>query len=191
MEFEEMKKVWDSQNDEPIYGINEKALHNRILSKKNQGNHITNVSELLLILVNIGSGCFILGINLFSQNGNVFMYLLSAWMICSALVLLYSRIRRRKKVDRFDRSMRGDLSHAISIATYQVHISQLMRWNIVPIGLFIILGVLDSGKSVWLALGMLIFLVLTIYFSGWEHRIYKSRKRELQLLQTRLDTETA
>lgn len=187
MEFEEMKKVWDSQNNEPIYGINESALHNRILSKKQKGIHITNVSELLLIVVNISAGFFILVINLFRQGANVFMYLLSAWMICVALVLLYSRIRRMKESDRFDRSMRGDLSHAISIATYQVHISRLMRWNILPIGILTILGVWSSGKSVWLALGMLVFFILTNYLSGWEHNIYASRKRELEALQTKLE----
>src|SRR4051812_47574418 len=41
MEFDEMKKIWDSQNNEPLYAINEKALYNRILSKKKQAHHIT------------------------------------------------------------------------------------------------------------------------------------------------------
>ena len=60
MEFEEMKKIWDSQNNEPLYAINEKALHNHIMSKKKTGYHITNTSELLLIIVNACAGLFIL-----------------------------------------------------------------------------------------------------------------------------------
>lgn len=27
MEFEDMKKIWDSQNNEPLYAINETALY--------------------------------------------------------------------------------------------------------------------------------------------------------------------
>ncbi len=107
MEFEEMKKIWDSQNNEPLYGINEKALHNRILSKKKQAYHITNISELLSIVAYAVTGCFILGMNLHKQSGNVFMYILSAWMLGSALYLLVSRIRRINGDHRFDRSMRG------------------------------------------------------------------------------------
>ena len=61
MEFEEMKKVWDSQNNEMLYGINEKAMHNHILSKKKQANHITNASELILIIANATTGCVISG----------------------------------------------------------------------------------------------------------------------------------
>jgi hypothetical protein len=189
MEFEEMKKIWDSQNNEPIYGINEKALHNRILSKKKQGYQITNISELLSIVAYTITGCFILGMNLHSHSGNVFMYILSAWMLGSALWLLQSRIRRINGDHRFDRSMLGDLAHAVSMATYQVRLSLLIRWNILPIGTLILLGLWDGGKSVWILLGILAFFILTNYTSGWEHNIYKARKRELEILQDKLANE--
>lgn len=189
MEFEELQQIWDSQNNKPLYAIDEKALHNRILSKKNKARHITNISELLSIMVNIGAGCFILGVNFFKPGGNLFMYFLSAWMLSTALYLLVSRIRRIKGDHRFDRSMRGDLNHAISMATYQVRLSQLMRWNILPIGILILLGVWEGGKSLWIALGIVIFFVLTNYAAGWEHNIYKARKRELEILQNKLENE--
>lgn len=188
MEFDEMKKIWDAQNNEPLYVINEKALHNRILSKKKQAYHITNISELFVIIAYIGAGCFLLGVNLLNQkSGNVFMYLLAAWMFGSALYSLVSRIRRIRGNYRFDRSMLGDLHHAISVATYQVRFSQLMRWNILPIGIFSLLGVWESGKSVWQTVGILIFFVLGNYAAGWELSIYKARKRELEILQNKLE----
>ena len=189
MEFEEMKKVWDSQNHEPIYGINEKALHSRVLSKKNQAHHITRISELLSIIVYGGTGCFILGVTLLKQRGSIFMYILSAWMIASSVYVLVSRLRRIKGDQQFDRTMRGDLAHAISTATYQVRLSWLMRWNILPIAIFTTLGVWDSGKSFWIAACILIFFVFASYASGWEHRIYKNRTRELEILQRKLETE--
>lgn len=191
MEFDEIKKIWDSQSNQPLYVINEKALHNRILSKKNQARHITNISELLSIIVNIGAGTFILGMNFFKQSGDIFMYLLSAWMFGCALYLLVSRIRRIKGDYRFDRSMRGDLDHAISIATYQVRLSQIMRWNILPVGALILLGIWEGGKSVWIAVGILIFFVLVHYASGWEHSIYRTRRRELEVLKNKLEHEGA
>ena len=190
MEFEELQQIWDSQNNQPLYVINEKALHNRILSKKKQAYHITNFTELLLIIVNSGTGCFILGMNLFQKSENIFMYLLAAWMFGTALYSWMSRIRRTKESNRFDRSMRGDLDHAVSIATYQVRLSQIMRWNILPIGALIILGVWEVGKTLWMVGAMLIFFVIVYYASGWEHRIYRTRKRELEILQNKLANET-
>ena len=189
MEFDELKKIWDAQNNEPLYAINEKALHNRILLKKKNGYHITNISELLGIIAYTVTGCFIFAVNISRQNGNIFMYILSGWMLCSALYVMVARIRRIKGDHQFDRSMRGDLTHAISTATYQVILSRVMRWNTLPIGILTVLAVWDSGKSVWFAAGILIFFIVTGYASGWEHNIYKNKKRELQILQSKLDSE--
>lgn len=187
MEFDDMKKIWDTQNNEPLYAVNETALHHRILSKKRRGFHITNISEWLSVLAYGGAGCFILGTNLYKQSDNVWIYVLAAWMLVSALYTLVSRIRRIRGELQFDRSMTGDLAHAISVAAYQVRLSFLMRWNILPVGLLTVLSVLGNGKSVWVAVGVLVFLMISYYASGWEHNIYKNRKRELEVLQNKLE----
>ena len=187
MEFEELRKIWDAQNDQPLYAINEKAMYNLILSKKKQAHHITNISELLIIIVYIITGSFVLGKNLFDQSSNISMYVLSAWMLGSALFILVNRIRRIKGDNRFDRSMSGDLDHAISVATYQVRISQIMLWNILPIGALTILGLWESGKPIWIAMVVLLFFALSYYGGGWEHNIYKRKKRELEVLKNKLD----
>jgi uncharacterized membrane protein len=187
MEFDEMKKIWDSQNNEPIYGINEKALHNRILAKQTQAHHVTNFSELLSIICNAAAGIFVLGMSIFKRSENIFMYLLPVWMFITALYCLLSRIRRIKGDHRFDRSMHGDLDYAISVATYQARFSLLMRWNILPIGVLVILGVWEGAKSIWIAVAILIFIVVAHYASGWEHRIYKTRKRDLLMLRDKLE----
>src|SRR5665213_1655108 len=189
MEFNEMKKIWDSQNNEPLYAINEKALHNRILSKKKTGYHITNVSELLLIIVNAGAGLLVLGINISRPGVNIFLYLLAAWMLLSALFMLVSRIRRIKSSHHFDRSMLGDLSQAISLAAYQVRLSQVGRWNILPIGILSLLALWESEKPAWSIVIMAIIFAFAARVTFWEHSIYKKRKRELEILQKRLKGE--
>ena len=187
MEFDELQKIWDAQNDKPLYAINENALHNRISSKKYKGLHISNISELLTIIVNFAGGGFILTINLLNKNQNSFMYLMSAWMFVVAVYTLVSRHRRIKKDRVYDRSLNGDLLHAVSVADYQVKFSRLMRWNILPISLFMFLGILESGKSIWLAIGTSVFLILANYAAGWEHNIYKKRKLELETLRAKLE----
>jgi len=188
MEFEELRKIWDAQNDQPLYAINEKAMYNFILSKKKQAHHITNISELLIIVVYTITGSVVLGMNLLDQSTNIFMYLLSAWMLGSALFMLVSRTRRIKGDNQFDRSMSGDLDHAISVATYQVRISQIMLWNILPIGALTTLGLWEGGKQIWIVMIVLLFFALSFYAGGWEHNIYKRKKRELEVLKKKLDS---
>lgn len=189
MEFDEMKKIWDSQNQVVLYAIDEKALHNRIAVKRRQALHITNVTELMLILVNGGVGAFIVVTNHLRQSINISLYLLAALLFGSAFYVLVNRINRVKGDNRFDRSMRGDLDHALSVATYQVRISQIMRWNFIPIGILVTLGIVEGGRSIWIAFGMLAFFMLTHYLSRWEHNFYKRKKRELEELQKRLNQE--
>jgi hypothetical protein len=189
MEFDEMQKIWDAQNNQPLYAFNEKALHNRILVKMNKGQHITNVSELLLIVVNFGSATFIIGTTLASHRSNIFLYIMGAWMFGTAVYTLASRIKRISANQRYDRTMRGDLDYAIHIATYQANLSRLMRWNIVPIGTLVILSTWEGGKHIVFAIVILVFFALTFYLSGFEHRIYENRKHELEVLKEKLESE--
>jgi len=189
MEFDELQQIWDSQNNQPLYVINEKALHNRIQSKMKQGLHITNISELLLIIIHLSAGSFILGVNLFNHRGKISLYVLAAWMFVTALYSLVSRIRRIKGTHRFDRSMHGDLNYALSVATYLVRLSQIMRWNILPVGVLTLLSLWEGGKSFWGAGFILVVFVFGFYVSRWEHNIYKGRKRELEVLQKKLETK--
>lgn len=189
MEFEEMRKIWDVQNEEPLYAINEKALHNFIHKKKMQAGHVTHFTEVLLIGVNVAMGAFIFAINFLSTNGNVSLYILSVWTWIIAGYILINRLRRIKGSKKFDRSIRSDLYHAISTASYQVRISQLMRWNILPTAILTLFGIWEGGKSIWVAAGILIVFVLAHFASGWEHNIYKSRKRDLEILKSKLGGE--
>src|SRR6185436_10668260 len=139
---------------------------------------------------NITTGLFVLGMALSRSAANIFTYLLTAWTVITALYVLVSRIHRRKNENRFDRSMLGDLHHAISNATYQVRLSGLMIWNCLPIGILLLLDFWENGKlSVWIAILTPIFFGLVYYASRWEHGIYKNRKRVLEVLKKKLENE--
>ncbi|NJM25441.1 MAG: hypothetical protein HC859_08080 [Bacteroidia bacterium] len=141
------------------------------------------------IFSNIASGGFLLTVNVSKPGASIFLYLLAAWMFASGAYVLYARIKRMRDNRHFDRTMRGDLGHALALATYQVRFSQLMRWNILPMALTILLSVWENGKSWWMAVGLAIFFALAAYASGWEHSIYKSRKKELEGLKQKLESD--
>ena len=45
MEFEEMKKIWDSQNNRPMYAIDENSLHNIVKRKINAASRKVNQTK--------------------------------------------------------------------------------------------------------------------------------------------------
>ena len=145
----------------------------------------------MAIIVFFFTGCFTLWMNASDQNGGIHMHILAAWMLGSSLFVLINRTLRLTKTTNFDQTLSGDLAHAISIASYQVRFSRMMRWNIIPIGLLTVIGVWGTGKSIWVIAGLLAFFAFTYFAGGWEHNIYVSRKRELEKLRETLENEKA
>lgn len=190
MEFDELKKIWDVQDNKPVYAFNETQLHKRILSKKHKGLQISNVSEWLTIIINLAGGLVIILLNTMKNFPGVGLYLLGFWMLLISLYAIICRTRRLRLSNRFDLSMYGDLLHALSVATYQVRFSYLMRLNSLPVALLIILSAWESGKFFWLAVATSAFILVANFAAGWEHHIYKSRRQELQVLKNKLDEET-
>ncbi|MBL0740511.1 hypothetical protein [Chryseolinea lacunae] len=188
LEFEDLQRIWDAEHNKALFAIDETALHNRILTKQRKARAITHISELLLIVVNLAAGGFVFGITYFNARSSFFMYGMAVWMLATAVYVALSRLRRIRGDRQFDRSLHGDLQYAISVAGYQVRLSHLMRLNVIPIGVFIALSMWEGGKPWWIAGVTLVMLSVVYYFSGWEHQYYKSRKRELEILQDKLVT---
>jgi hypothetical protein len=189
MEFDELQKIWDTQNKQPLYVINEQALHNRIVAKKHQVIHIAVVTEWILIIANTISGSFVLQQNYTGRRSLVFAHLLAAWLLVTALYVLVNRIRRMRKQKQFNRSLSGDLQHALTTAIYQVRIYHIMRCNVLPIGLLVLLSVWEGGQSVWFSVAVALFFVLVFMASGWEMGVYRNKVKELQVLQQKLQED--
>jgi hypothetical protein len=189
MEFDDLQKVWNAQNNEPIYGINGPALHRRILAKQQQAFRVAHLSEWISIIVYGFTACFIVVVNLRKPQANLFLYPLAAWMLGSALYVLGRRIHRMRSNNQFDRTMQGDLQQAIAIASYQTGLSKLLRWNMLPMGLLVLLSLWKTAQSPWVIPGMLVFFILTWYASGWEHGIYEKKKKMLQNLAKQLSIQ--
>lgn len=189
MEFEEMKKIWDKQNQQPLYVINEEALHNRIRAKKGSAGHIANFSEVFIILANIAGAAIILISSYIKAKGDIYTYVLAGLMVVAAVYVFIGRIRRKRRESKFNQSLRGDLDHAITNATFQVRLSQIMRWFVLPVGILTILALWQNQTQIWLLLLILLFSGYTWYASGWEHQIYVRKKRELEMLNQKLAEE--
>ena len=187
MEFDEMKKIWDAQNNQPLYTIDEKALHN-IQSKMNNVLLFTSINEWLLIMINLGTGAILLGHNSFTPGSNIFLGLEAVWMFAIVAYLVVHHIRRIKAGQRFDRSIYGDLNHAISIASYQMRLSQIIRWNFIPMGAIMIFSSWESGKLLRVIAIILVGYTLAFYVTSKGYLANKRKKLKLQALKEKLET---
>lgn len=188
MEFDEMQRIWDAQNNQSLYVIDEKALHKRVQSKMNSILHLTSISEWLLILINLGTGAILLGPNFSKPGRNIFLCLEAVWMFGIVVYLVISRIRRIRASRQFNRSIRGDLDHTISLASYQMHISQIVRWNFLPLGAVMILSGWESGHLIKISALILVSYSVAFYVASKGYRANKRKRRALQVLKEKLES---
>lgn len=190
MEFDEMKKIWDAQKDEYVFTINQSAMHNHVIRKQKQSLHITNISEWVMIVVNILVPVYIVTTTVSSGSKNISLIILSGWLFLTAAYIINGRVKRISGSSRFDRSLNGDLEFAVEVARYQVRLAALGRWNIVPIGVLTVTGLVEAEKPLWIAGAVVAVFIIANYVAGWESNIYKSRLVELEGLRNKLEAES-
>lgn len=185
MEFDEIKKVWDEQNDQPLYVIDEKALQNQLQTKRT--SFFVNIADWILIISYLATVGLLVGVNPFTPAANTFLHLEAAWMFIMVVYFVVSHIRRIKAGRRFDRSIHGDLDHAIYLISYQMRSSQITRWGLLPVGALMILSGWEAGKLLLVSALILVCYTLTYYANLKWYRANKRRKHKLQALKEKLE----
>ena len=163
MEFEDMKKIWDEQNNENIYTINESELHLRLIRNKRKIKRMINGFELTCLIAMICCGLLaaVMGIlhNQFYKLANAFIFLMVAGYIYK------SRLDRIKYEGLSNLSLLDDLEQAIrSIDYHAKRHKYFIIWYILPVFITIIVNAAFSySKPWWLWVIFLSFFI----FAHW------------------------
>lgn len=187
MEFDDLKKIWDAQNNRPLYVIDEKALHDRIQSKMKRALFYTNITEWGSIISNLFAAGVLIAVYCLRHGANVLVYIEAAWMIATVVFVAAHRARRVSSAHRFDRSIHGDLDHAISNATFQVRLVRILSLNMLPLGAIAFLVAWGSGQLLKAVIFVLLVCPPSFYVGFKGNRKYRRRKRALQVLKEKLE----
>lgn len=190
MEFKEMKKIWDTQNDEALYVINEDALHRRIKAKKMGTKRTTTFAEIILIASNLIGGGLVIISHLLKNSGNVAALTMGAMMMIVGIYILFLRSQRIKRDRQKDVSILGDLENAIENINYRIKLSQSMIWFCLIVIAFTMYTVLNSDQSVINIVLISAFFIVGFIMSRWEHKRFNlGKKKQLLDLKEKLINE--
>ncbi|MEM9858700.1 MAG: hypothetical protein AAF843_15175 [Bacteroidota bacterium] len=190
MEFEELRKIWDTQNNKPMYVIDDTMIHQKVIVKKRKAAFRANLAEFIGIGANLFAASLIASAMLYKGNENLFAFMMMVAMFLTAAVIGISRARRKKNENRFDLSTIGELQHALANATYHVWFNTGL---LIFAGLIVLLtfaSILTTEKSLWILPLVVVFFGITGWGARWEHRCFVRKKEELELLMRKLEEET-
>ena len=187
MGFEELKTIWDSQNDEELYTINIEALHAQIKHKSKSVNYKLNIVERMMFVGNLIVG-IILFVDALQDAEQAYHYILPAMYIFFSIIVVILRRVRRKEERQFDLTIMGELDKAIWQINYLIKKARsMMVWYLLPLMAVLTATLLLDSKPLW-ALGTIAIVAPVSHFGGrWEiNKWYLPKKYELESLRKKL-----
>lgn len=187
MKFEDMKKIWNEQNQQHNYVIDEQQLHKNISEKKKRASKFIGQMEWLGMAANVIGGGAILISSFVKGKGDIFTIPLGVMMLAFACYIFISRHKRLKGEDRFDRTLLGDLDHAISNVTYRTQLSYYMLLYFIPVGLLLIANAIQEGLPLIKVFLIVMFVIVSLFLGRWEHRSWHlAQKKRLEAMREKL-----
>jgi hypothetical protein len=216
MEFSEMKMIWDSQNQEPLYAMNEAALQ-AIIRRKNRESErcLARCFAMEITIGVICGGLMFLCAGALVVSGPALLAALprmkaaasvwdilalvaagGIWFYYSAYMYL-ARKRQQQRVETFDSSLRGNLDRSLSQADFQIALARDIVWRgLVPVWLAGALWVvtllhLKAAPPTWAYVVMAALLIgslaaVVVQKQRLITNRFEPRKRELESLRAKL-----
>lgn len=194
MEFEDMKKIWDTQNQRPLYLIDEPTLHQHIDKKINATKRSAGYMEIGLILINLIVVAFMLIRSVGSDHAWM-QYLTAATAFGIGVYVWVGRRTRQRQGSRFDRSLLGELDQAIENRSYLIRRgTTFVWWYLTPFALTVTVSMYNrfDSKTIWLWLLIGVMFVVGGLLPSWEVRkVHVPKKRALETLRKTLMQDPA
>ena len=187
MKFEILKKVWDQQNNESMFVINENTMQNIILRNKQTASKTIDKLEIFISIINsiVAVILFIKALN----DTHYWNFAGSGMMIATVIYIQYFRQKRKKSENKFDRTLLGEIDHAISNTKHTIQFNWLMIVGyLLPFTIFYSVKMFATGASVekWLfILGMYALSFLLLYLV--QRKYYLPQKANLLHLRGLLE----
>lgn len=187
-EFAEMKILWDRQNEEKLYAINEQALHEQIQRRGRSVDRTLQRYEWVMVGANLLTAIILTVSGYINNEETLLLYAIAVAYLVYGLFFLLLRRRRRRQDPAFAPTMVGDLDKALWQLNYLVDQTRSMTlWYSLPLTIVMAGFLLLRANWGW-ALAVLVVMGAASYFSiKWEvNRCYLPQIDSLQALRTKL-----
>ena len=187
MDFEELKVIWDSQENEKMYAINEATLHEYIRKNLKSVTNTMKFFETVITGVNLLVGIWLLIESLDNDFPSAQLFLAVFYFGFGGYSLI--RVFMRREAEKpFEKTVVGDVERAIWRVDYlMAEGKRVINWYLVP--LILILGVMAIFDSrLWFSAGMMLVVTVATYYGyRWEfNKIHLPRKQNLNALREKL-----
>lgn len=210
MDFEEMRVIWDSQNDEPLYAIDHAALHASVRRKRRAFVRRVLWRDIREISIGLlaGVGFFAFGgmlafghqdrsrrlfgadVEVSRLDAATLLVVSGLWLFVAAYQLV-SRRRQQQRERRFHPSLLGDLDRTISQTDYRIRMAaSVVWWGLLPVWLATTLFVYVLFNLVSTPPAVLILAAIVVPVGFALDVLFKRRPMRTELLPLKQEFES-
>lgn len=184
MNFDDLQKVWDAQQQAPMYVLNQSALEQMVQQKSRKAAFYVNLNDWGLMTIMILCSAILLIIDW----GSLYTYLSAATMLGIAAYVGIRRIYRKKQTPSYEQSILGKLDQAIDNADNEIRRAKtFVWWMLIPAAIPTALNMIQGDQSIGKILLIAGFFALAFVVTQWGlKRSLLPRKRSLEALKKKL-----
>jgi len=165
--FEEMQSIWESQNDEKLFAVDDTALHAYIKRKGRTTRSLLELFEWIMIALNLLVGVA-LAVDFLSDHGSGYRLILPVTYLTFSAYALLRRLKRQANEVRFKPTLLGELDKAIWRIDYLIRQGQtMMTWYVLPLVFALSITMFYSQKSLWTLVPTLALIPLCYFGIRW------------------------
>ena len=165
-----MKRIWDKQNKEPMYVINEKTLHNMVKKKIRSASRKVMFFDFGMIAISLFVGIFLIIDTVRDQSGwPQYLTALVAFLI--AIFIWSGRKRRIRMETRYEDTLLGGLDTAISNMDYLIRRGNtFIWWYVLPFAATTAISFIYKANYSWYILLIIAAFIFSNWLTRWEVR---------------------
>lgn len=187
MDFDNIQKIWDTQNNSPMYTFSESVLQQRIQKQSRFVERGVDVNEYGLAAISWAVAIILS----FRHDGRGIEYLPIIANFLLGCYILWGRYKRKKQVEHFDRTVLGELDMAIHNQKVQVRRNQTFAlWYILPAMGPAMFEMLSGPTPTWKLIvvpGSMVLSIAMVWIGL--HFFQKPKQKELERMRELLTQE--
>jgi len=179
MKLEDMQKIWDSETNQTLYVMNQKAVESFVKKKANSANRKAAYVENFIIIMNLVVPIILMTIISLNNKQHFGEYALAAFMILTALFTYNYKRRRISSQKNWGKSMLDSMDHAIHNATYQAKMTNIfLIWYILIVGVLSVINLIIEKTNIWLILMIAFIFIIGLIVGRWEQKAWHNKQLE-------------
>ena len=189
MEFEQLHVVWNAQQQEPLFAINERAMHNLIRYKSARIERLVGWFELAVVTVTLLIAT-LLPLDAWREGDGWHAYAVALICLATAIWTLLARWQRGLHEVTYEQSIKSIAERGVAQLDRHIQRLRLFFWCLhVPIALAAAIGLSAYSNTRPLLIWAGVLLVTAIAYWATQRDIRQRlmpRRRELQHLLAKL-----